>query len=494
MNDIKNNSDIEAKLKKGDEITISFKYPTDDIILSINSILAKVLSSYDSMFILDSLITILRELIVNAVKANSKRVYFEIEKLNMEDPADYQSGMMKFMSVVMKKLDHFQDDLNRNRYTINISIKVTPDGISIIVANNIELLPIELERITIRRQSAAQYDNFSDAYSAFYDPSEGAGLGIILIVFLLRNAGIDVSSFNIFQDHDSVKTTIFIPFKLRKPEISSVIKEKIIEQVNSLPTFPENLVELQNLCSRKDTSIREIASKIVMDPSLTADILRIANTAGYYSGKKIDDINEAVMRIGLKTLESFFMVLGSKEILSKRYKHFKQVWEHSSRISILARIIAADFGFKYIADKIFISALLHDIGKIVLLSTDKHLIEEIAEIIKNRDIISSAIIEEVSIGISHAAIGALIAEKWNFPDYIVNAIRHHHSPLGSMKKHRTICQVVYLANMIAGIIEKKYHYQFIESEILKKFKFSTREVLDRYIEKLNNDYAKYLNP
>ena len=312
MNDVININDLETRLRNGEEAVISFRYPTDDILISINSLIARALAGIDRIFILDSIITILREVIVNAVKANSKRVYFEKEMLNINNPADYEKGMMKFMPRVMKKLDHFRGELEKSRFTITLKIRFSPEGITLSVINNITLLNIESERIRVRKKHAAIYDNFSEAYTAFYDPSEGAGLGIILIVFLLRNAGVDSGGFRIFQDRDGVNTTISIPFHFRKDEITGIIKEKILQEVSSLPALPENILTLLHMCRQKDASIRDIAATIITDPSLTAEILRIANTAGYYAMKKTDDMGEAVMRMGLKTLESLLMVSGDK--------------------------------------------------------------------------------------------------------------------------------------------------------------------------------------
>ena len=487
-----NLKDLEYKLRNGEEISISFKYPTDNIIVTLNSLIARTLSGIDRIFILDSLITILRELIVNAVKANCKRLYFQKENLDINIPGDYETGMEKFMFRVMKNLDHFQGDLENSGYTITITICSSGDGISLSVINNINLLPIELDRINVRRKKAIEYDNFSEAYAEFYDPSEGAGLGIILIVFLLRNAGIDADSFRISQGRGSVQTSIYIPYNSRKDQIINSIKEKLIDQVNSLPSLPENILGLQDLCRKEDASIKDIVSLILMDPSLTAEILRVANTAVYYTGNKTDDIYEAVMRIGLKTLGTLLMVFGSKEILSTRHKHFKQIWSHSNTVALYGKFMALDLGFRSIADKIYMAGLLHDMGKIVLLSADAHVLEQISEIIKNREIRTSTIIEEISIGISHSTIGALIAEKWNFPEYIVEAIRYHHSPLNSGRDYTEICRIVYLANMFAGILDKRYNQLFIETSIFEQVIPDGTESVGAYLEILKKNFPRHI--
>ncbi len=483
-------SDIITKFYNGKTIIFKFKYPSDRIIVSINSLIAKILSRMNRIYLLDSVLTIIRELIVNAVKANSKRVYFQNLELDINDPDEYNFGMKKFMLRVMRNLKGFKNDLINSKYEIVAAIKKTDSGIKITVKNTTAALPVEIKRIRERKEMAKQYENFSDAYAGFYDPSEGAGLGIILIVFLLRNAGVDPEHFKIIADEDSVISVFFIPDQLRKTEITGIIKEKITAQVNSLPTFPEHIIELQSLCSRKDVTIESISSKIEIDPSLTADVLKLANSALFNPGKKIHSIKEAIMRIGFKNLKSILTVSASRKIMNERYKKFEQIWDHCNKVAFYGRYIARDNKLEGIADNIFISGLLHDIGKIVLLSTDMEIVQMIAQLINNRELRTTTIIEEISIGISHTAIGAMIAERWNFPDYLIEAINYHHSPYLCKKEHEDTISVIYLANMITGIETQLYNYYFVESDILHRFGLNSEEKLGEYMKKLERIYKQ----
>ncbi len=485
-----NFSEIITGYNSGKKIKMSFKFPTEKTLIKINSLIAKILSRQDRVFLLDSIITIMRELTVNAIKANVKRIYFKKQNLNINNPEDYSEGMGRFMVMVMKNLGDFKNDLINSEYYINFYLYRKDRGTYIKIANNCNILPVEFERIRKRKEKASEYDNFSDAYASFYDPAEGAGLGLILVVFLLRNAGIDPGMFRIHKTEKIISTSIFIPDNLRKDEVTSEIKRKIIEEVDSLPTFPENIMKIQELCSERNVSIDTVASKISVDPSLTAELLKLANSADFYGGKRIETINEAIMRVGLKNIKSLLFVASSRKILDERFKKFEQVWDHCNKVAFYARFIATDRGFSSLADTVFISGLLHDIGKIVLLSTEKELVEMIAEIIKNREIITTTILEEVTLGISHTTIGRLTAEKWNFPEYLIMAIENHHSPLSAGKKHEDIISLVYLANMLTGIESDKYSFMYIENEILEKFGLTDPDLQNKYLEKVRNAFDK----
>lgn len=127
-------------------------------------------------------------------------------------------------------------------------------------------------------------------------------------------------------------------------------------------------------------------------------------------------------------------------------------------------------------------------GKIVLLNADEKIINTISEITKNKQLRSSSILEEISIGISHAEIGGLIAEKWNFPEELKMTIANHHSPLNTAPIHRDLTYIVYLANMLCGVEINKYNYYYIETDVLAWFKINSIEQLQAFHEKIKNNF------
>ena len=176
----------------------------------------------------------------------------------------------------------------------------------------------------------------------------------------------------------------------------------MLDDVDTLPTFPENITELQNLCSKKESTIDAIASKISLDPSLTADVIKLSNSAGFVPGKRIMTIKDAVKIIGLKNLNLILTASAAKTIMQNRYKKFEVIWEHCIRVAYYSTIIAKSKQLGPVSDSAFTAGLLHDIGKIVLMSADDRIIHTISEITRNKQLRSSSILEEISVGISHA--------------------------------------------------------------------------------------------
>lgn len=486
--DTTNTPELISKIEKGETVTISFIYPDEKTMRYINSVFSKLLSKIDLVYLLDTIITIQREIIINAAKANAKRVYFKKLELDIHDAESYQKGIDQFKNEVVGDLDLIKADLQKSNLTIKLIIQKTDREILLTVTNNAAILPEELERIQLRMDRAKEYNDFSEAYDEVYDSTEGAGLGIVLVTLLLKNSGIGADSYTIKSEGDLTKCNLTIPFELKPAEITTNIKNQILELVQGLPTFPENIIQLQRLCCDPQASINEISDRIMLDPSLTSDVLKLSNSAGFITGKRIEKVSEAVVKIGLKNLNSILTASSARRILDTRFSKFEQVWSHCNKTAFYSRSIAMKFRFSKILENVFLAGLLHDLGKIVLLSTNLDLTNWIADIVDNRKIRTSTIMEEISIGISHPAIGELISNKWSFPEYLTETIRHHHSPTRAKEPYRDQAQVTYLANMLCGVESRKYDYSYVEESTLDHFSLKSPDELVRLHEDLKTQF------
>lgn len=487
MDDITNRKLISSKIEKGQPVKLSFKYINEKILMILNSVLSKVLAKQDQIFLLNSIVTILREIIVNALKANAKRIYFKKNNMDISDEKQYKLGMYNFKKDVVGDFNNVEDDLKRSDLFIEISFEFIKDSIKIMVINNAPILPVELERISFRISKAYQYNDFSDAYAEIEDDTEGAGLGIVLAILLMKNMGIDHRNYKIERSGFNTVTSFIIPVDLKPKEIVTKVKIHILQEIDGIPTFPENIMELQRLCHDPDSTIGHIVKRIKLDPALAADVIKLSNSAGISPGKRIEDIKTAVVIIGLKNLDAILIASNARRILNERYSHFELIWDHCNKVAFYGRNIAMNFHQSAIIENVYMAGLLHDLGKIVLLATDKKLVKKIASIVEDRKITTTTM-EEISIGISHSSIGSLIAQKWNFPDYLIEAIKFHHAPLNCSENYRDIVYAIYLANMMVGIEDRKYNYYYIEESILERYDLLDIEKFTALHEKLKNKY------
>jgi HD-like signal output (HDOD) protein len=91
---------------------------------------------------------------------------------------------------------------------------------------------------------------------------------------------------------------------------------------------------------------------------------------------------------------------------------------------------------------------------------------------------------------NHAEIGALIAEKWNFPEQLAAAIRYHHNPSAAPEDYRTLVDGVYLANMFCEYEKGNVAFEQFETDPLKNFGITAKQQLDDLLKQLNTDLKK----
>jgi hypothetical protein len=178
------------------------------------------------------------------------------------------------------------EELKERGYRVELNLRKDDDGFIILIRNNTGLLPFEEERIKMRLDKAREYTDFADIYMDVADDDEGEGLGIPLTMLFLKNSGIGDSSFKIVSNGAITQSSFRIPLKTQAAEMTSIIRDKLVSEINDLPTFPEHIMELQAMCRNRDVSLNSIAHKISLDPALSASVLKLSNSALFMSPKE----------------------------------------------------------------------------------------------------------------------------------------------------------------------------------------------------------------
>jgi HD-like signal output (HDOD) protein len=90
---------------------------------------------------------------------------------------------------------------------------------------------------------------------------------------------------------------------------------------------------------------------------------------------------------------------------------------------------------------------------------------------------------------NHAELGSLIAEKWNFPDGLVIAIRYHHNPMSAPREYKLLAEAVYLANMFCEYEDGNANFDQFQSAPLDDFNINAKIKIDNLLEQFANDYG-----
>ncbi|AXR60623.1 HDOD domain-containing protein [Leptospira mayottensis] len=458
----------------------------------IGFLLDRYLQYLDIIPLRECIFSILRETIMNAVKANQKRVIFKEAGWDIKDPVQYETGMEKFKEKLISKKDLYADLLEQNGLYVLVTFGFNQNSFLLKVANNVGLLPEENQRIQERISKARTYNNLSEVFENHGDESEGAGLGLAMSLLMLKNEGIEGDSYRIKSEEGITSAYIKIPFEFKKKNTNLQKTGEILSELDNLPTFPDNVNQIMSLINKPDSSIHNITELVGRDISLSANILKLANSASFSQRTKVENLEGAIKVIGLSELNSILLSLGTKKILEEKYKEFESIWERSSLSAFICRRLGERMGWKKQTITVLVcAALLHDVGRVILLSLEPDMSEKISEILGNRLLPSPLTLEEAALGISHTTLGGMICEKWNFSDTIRVAAEMHHRPLLVKKEFQDAVFSIYLSDMIIDISRGLSDYFLIQSAVLQHFGFKKEAELDEFMKRTLQEYKEF---
>jgi len=488
---ISDSDSLLEKFTKNDEVIIEIIELNQKDKIFLSEFLKQCLEEIGKESIYDYLHYCLNEILENAKKANLKRIFFKSNKLEITNPADYFKGMKDFNTKCFKNEEHFSKLLKNNNYYIRASFKVEDDIFILSVKNNSLISTEELQIARERIASAKKFNSIEEAFATLSTSKEGAGLGIIISILMLKKIGLSKDSLNIYKSKNETITSIMIPLSLITIEQNKIINEIVIKEINSIPKFPEHILKLQELLNTPDVELKEITDIISDDPSLTADILRMANSAIFMLQNRISSINEAVKLVGFKKLKELLYSYGTIEILKKRYDFdkMKRILNHSHKVAFFAVRLGKIFLPNESPEDLYISAILHDIGHILLIGINPNFIKDLTKICQTKSI-PIRIIEDITTGYNHALIGATMAQKWNFPEKYIQSIQYHNKPLDSDPKYSSIIYCIYLANLMSHEEDQYELYKQIYTPILHFFKIHSFSEYNNLYNSINDEFKK----
>ena len=223
----------------------------------------------------------------------------------------------------------------------------------------------------------------------------------------------------------------------------------------NLEPLPPTSTQLLRVALQEEVDVEEIVRIVSYDPVLTARLLRVANSVEVGGARRIGTVRDAILRLGVGLVLG--IALGSSVRVHldgaahPSYVVEGDLWRHSVAAAIaghFARIVSK----RSLPVESFTAALLHDIGKLVLL---RHMTPEVSHVLQHAEKyagLSQLDAESGILGIHHGELGGLIARHWRLPEPIVSGITYHHDPERLDLADNSICWVVHLSDLTAKIV------------------------------------------
>jgi putative nucleotidyltransferase with HDIG domain len=227
--------------------------------------------------------------------------------------------------------------------------------------------------------------------------------------------------------------------------------DEIVIQIKDLPSLPAIVMELLNSIEQEDIDINVLAKKVAQDQALTAKTLRFANSSFYGTPSKVTTIQQAITLLGVANVRNLITaaaISGSFPENQCAGFNFKAFWKHSMATALCAKLLARHSRVN--TDYAFTAGLLHDIGRLVLVTRfPEHYAAALAYRVSHDCYMLEA--ERAILGIDHVIAGHALAVHWHFSETMQHAIVGHHEPEKSGSG--ALVSLVHVANSIVHALD-----------------------------------------
>ncbi|EDY82237.1 HDOD domain family [Verrucomicrobiia bacterium DG1235] len=248
--------------------------------------------------------------------------------------------------------------------------------------------------------------------------------------------------------------------------IDKINLELLFEYASSLPTSPRIFARLDQLVRNEDTALDYISSLVKMDPGLSAQILRVTNSAYYGGSIKVNEIGTAISRIGFNELRSILSMVVARECFYQAVPAYgltaTEFADASIDVAIISETIAKRVG--YGANAPYIAGLLHQIGKLAINLYLERLeqMTDLSAIAGDRPLIE---VEQELLGMSHYRVGAELLDHWQFEPNVWQPIKNQNSPLHAQSQPNAtsiLSLAIWLAQQLSGFDADSTHPDHIK--------------------------------
>ncbi len=215
-----------------------------------------------------------------------------------------------------------------------------------------------------------------------------------------------------------------------------------------LPALPQVLLQILELCDRTDVGLNEIGEVAANDASIAARIVSIANSSFYRRERALSNLEQCLSVLGTAVVRRLALNQSVVDLFSRFEKasqyDLRHFWFHGLCVAMTARRLARKLGYGNV-EEAYLGGLLHDVGQLALLSVaSERYMQMFEHFTGEADLMRQ---EQQSFGVTHAEIGAWLAQRWNLHGFFVDCILFHHESIDRVRDAHPLVQIVMLANL-----------------------------------------------
>lgn len=226
--------------------------------------------------------------------------------------------------------------------------------------------------------------------------------------------------------------------------------QKLVGSIKELPAMPEVVAGILKQLADPECSLNEVTAALAKDPALVARLIKVANSSLYGTNREITGLNQALVRLGFRTIRSLVIAASSRALFPMNDTQVglwgKALWDHSVECGVAAKWVAGNVGYPD-PDEAFAAGVLHDIGKVIILLNLPDEFRAVARAMET-DGLDSCSAELRVIGFDHARVGAWLMEWWDLPESLTAGIIHHHDPAAA-EEHEQLARIVACGDLLS---------------------------------------------
>ena len=232
----------------------------------------------------------------------------------------------------------------------------------------------------------------------------------------------------------------------------AVTPEQLAEKVLTIASLPTVYLKLMEITNNPNSTSADIVTLISGDIGFSVRLMKLVNSAFFGYPSKIDSLSRAVTVIGTKQLQELVLATSVVDMFKNvptELINMELFWKHSIVCGVIARILA-NHRREFNAERAFISGLLHDIGRLVILMIIPNLTKKTLSIAKAQEHLLFQVETDV-VGFTHAAVGGALLKQWQLPEQVIYATQYHHSP-SVADKFKADVALIHIADIIANAL------------------------------------------
>ena len=323
----------------------------------------------------------LSELLTNAKKANTKRVYFKEKGLDINNPEDYEKGMENFKMDTLTNIDHYLELQKKAGLYIKLVLRIQADKIYIDIKNNSQLTVFEKERIQQKLDSVQQYKEMDEVFKNVLDQSEGAGLGIIIIILMLQKVGLTKENYQVFSEDDETVTRIILPCNKVVYSGAEMLTYEFVNLEDTIPILKESF-EQANKIVNTDGPLDRNALYEVVRKDLSLALLPFRDALE--KDKNCFNLKKAIAMLSDYDLKFIYSDSNPRNRIVEGAGFFKEILRHSRHVSYYVYTLYKNCPVKETIgqdeDYMYLLGLFNSLGAILLAGASKNQIDYITEL------------------------------------------------------------------------------------------------------------------